>query len=115
MVDEPEPIAYTALRPGTPVHTHEGREFGIVQAVLVVEDMDLFDGIVVTTPAGKRFVDADHVGQIFTTYVLTRLSAEQAEQLPLPDRDQFQRITPATGVGASLTGKLARMLGRRRR
>jgi hypothetical protein len=79
---DPTPIAYTALQPGTPVRSSDGQEFGVVEAVLVVEELDVFDGIVVKTPQGSRFVDADQIGPIFTTYVMTKLSMEEAAQLP---------------------------------
>jgi hypothetical protein len=81
---EPVPIAYAALQPGTPVQTSDGREFGTVAAVLVDAPVDVFDGINVDTAQGPRFVDADQIGRIFTTYVCTTLSWEEAAQLPLP-------------------------------
>ena len=53
-----DPIAYTALQPGTPVQTVDGEHFATVQAVLVDEKVSVFDGIVVQTTNGTRFVDA---------------------------------------------------------
>ena len=82
MDDEPVPIAYTALQPGTPVRTSDGRELGTVAAVLVDEPVDVFDGINVTTGAGSRFVDADRIGRIFTTGVQTNLSWDEVADLP---------------------------------
>ena len=79
------PIAYTALQSGTPVQTTDGYQFATVQVVLVDEKVSVFDGIVVQTAQGTRFVDADQVGSIYTTYVRTTLSVEQAANLPLPD------------------------------
>lgn len=78
---EPVPIAYTALQPGTPVQTSDGREFGTVAAVLVDAPVDVFDGINVRTSGGTRFVDADQIGQIFTTHVCTTLSWEETAGL----------------------------------
>ena len=82
MPDEPDPIAYTALQPGTPVHTSDGHPFATVQAVLVDEKVSVFDGIVVQLAEDTRFVDADLIGSIYTTHVRTTLSAEQAANLP---------------------------------
>jgi hypothetical protein len=82
MTVDPSPIAYTALQPGTPVQSNDGGQFGTVAAVLVVEDLDVFDGINVETPQGTRFVDADQIGSIFTSHVSTTLSAEEAAGLP---------------------------------
>ena len=67
------PIAYTALQPGTAVQTSDGHPFATVQAVLVDEKVAVFDGIVVQTADGARFVDADQIGSIFTTHVCTTL------------------------------------------
>ena len=105
------PIAYTALQPGTPVHTSDGQPFATVQAVLVDEKVSVFDGIVVQTAEGTRFVDAEHVGSIYTTYVRTTLSADQAANLPLPDGSNVIDIKPAR----SMADRLGRMFGRGRR
>ena len=111
MPDAPDhPIAYTALQPGTPVQTSDGHQFATVQAVLVDEKVSVFDGIVVETAQGTRFVDADQVGSIYTTYVCTTLSAEQADNLPLPDGSTLVDIKPAR----SMRDRLGRMFGRRK-
>lgn len=106
-----DPIAYTALQPGTPVQTRDGRPFASVEAVLVDEKVAVFDGIVVKTEAGRRFVDADQIGPIFTTHVLTTLSGEQAAALPEPDGSSLIDIKP----GTSIADRLGRMFGRRGR
>jgi hypothetical protein len=109
MPDVPDhPIAYTALQPGTPVHTTDGLPFATVQAVLVDEKVAVFDGIVVQTTEGTRFVDADLIGSIYTTRVCTTLSAEQAAALPPPDGSTLIDIRPPR----SFTARLGRMFGR---
>jgi|SRR6478736_6870078 hypothetical protein len=105
------PIAYTALQPGTPVQTSDGSNFATVQAVLVDEKVSVFDGIVVQTAEGTRFVDADHIGSIYTTYVCTTLSAEQAANLPLPEGSTLVDIKPPR----SMADRLGRMFGRGKR
>ena len=105
------PIAYTALQPGTPVQTSDGQQFATVQAVLVDEKVSVFDGIVVETADGKRFVDADQIGPIYTTYVRTTLSADQAADLPLPDGSTVIDIKPP----GSMAARLGRMFGRGKR
>src|SRR3954451_21236359 len=104
-----DPIAYTALQPGTSVQTRDGDHFATVQAVLVDEKVSVFDGIVVQTVDGTRFVDADQIGSIYTAYVCTTLSAEQAANLPLPNGSNLVAIKPA-----SRTGRLGGMFGRRK-
>jgi sporulation protein YlmC with PRC-barrel domain len=105
------PIAYTALQPGTPVQTSDGQQFATVQAVLVDEKVSVFDGIVVRTAEGTRFVDADQIGSIYTAYVCTTLSAEQAVNLPVPDGSTLVDIKPAR----SMADRMARMFGRGKR
>ena len=112
MSDAPDhPIAYTALQPGTPVQTSDGYRFATVEAVLVDEKVSVFDGIVVQTPEGTRFVDADHIGSIYTGYVCTTLSVEQAANLPLPDGSTLVDIKPSR----SMSARLGRMFGRGKR
>jgi hypothetical protein len=105
------PIAYTALQPGTPVQTSDGFQFASVQAVLVDEKVSVFDGIVVQTAEGARFVDADQIGSIYATHVRTTLSAEQAANLPLPEGSTLIDIKPAR----SMVDRFGRLFGRGKR
>jgi hypothetical protein len=109
MPDAPDhPIAYTALQPGTPVQTIDGHAFATVQAVLVDERVAVFDGILVQTTEGARFVDADQIGSIYTSHVRTTLSADQAANLPHPEESTLVEIKP----GRSMADRLGRMFGR---
>ena len=111
MPDVPDhPIAYTALQPGTPVQTKDGSPVATVQQGLVDEKVSVFDGIVVLTQTGTRFVDADQVGSIHTSHVRTTLSAEQAANLPPPDGSNLVEIKPGRSLGA----RLGRLFGRRK-
>ncbi len=71
----------------------------------------MFDGIVVRTTEGPRFVDADQIDSIRTTYVRTTLSAEQAGNLPRPEGSALVEIKPARSMAA----RLGRMFGRGKR
>ena len=84
MTEEPLPIAYTALQAGTPMLSTSGAQFGTVDVVLEIPEHDLFDGIIVTTSTGRRFVDADQVVEVTTAYVRCTVSDEEAAQLPEP-------------------------------
>jgi hypothetical protein len=106
-----DPIAYTALQPGTAVQTRDGAQFATVHSVLVDEKVSVFDGIVVLSTAGTRFVDADQIESIRTSHVRTTLSVEQAANLPPPDGSNLVEIKPAR----SMTDRLGRLFGRRRR
>ena len=109
MSDQSEPIAYTALQPVTPVHTSDGRPFG---TVLIVEDVDVFDGIVNKTDEGIRFVDADHTGAMFDSHVETTLSSEEAADLPLPDQSPVYSADASDDTGESFSDRFGRMFGR---
>jgi hypothetical protein len=83
MADE-IPIAYEALTKGTPVLTTTGTEIGTVEHVLADSSLDLFDGLVVKTHSGLRFVTADQVGLITTTAVHSKVADADVANLQLP-------------------------------
>lgn len=108
-----EPIAYTALHRGTAVVSSDGQQFGTVEHVLAVDEVDVFDGIVVKTAQGARFVDAGQVGSIYPSRVETTLTAAQADQLPAPDQDAPAYDADADDdTGESLGDRFGRMFGR---
>jgi len=78
------PTSYLVLEPGTPVHASDGARLGGVKRVLAVPDDDVFDGLILDTPDGDRFVDADNVDRIHERAVVLRLSQADAEHLPDP-------------------------------
>jgi len=51
---------------------------------LQVPELDVFDGIVLTTSGGLRFADADQVADITNRYVVLNLPAEETERLGRP-------------------------------
>jgi hypothetical protein len=73
--------------------------------------VSVFDGIVVQTAEGTRFVDADQIDSIRTVCVRTTLSAEQAADLPPPDGSTLVVIKP----GKSMSDRLGRMFNRGKR
>jgi hypothetical protein len=107
--EEPTTMSYRAVGPGLPVVTHSGEQFGVVEHVLEVPELDLFDGIVVYTWTGLaavrpkseqraraemlrlgqargwlRFVDADQVAAITPGYVKCAFEMSQVADLPAP-------------------------------
>ena len=107
---QPDQIAYTGLQPGTPVQTSDEQQFGTVEAVLHVEDLDVFDGLVVQTAQGTRFVDADQVSRIFTSHVLTTLTPAEAADLPEPGQTSVYEVD--SPGGGSFGDRLGRLFGR---
>ncbi len=111
MSDDDE-ISYMALAIGTDVQSSTGTTFGTVEHVLEIPELDLFDGIVVTTQHGLRFVDRDQITQITSHVVRCALSDEEAANLPAPGGPPVYRVNALQDVGPSLTARLGRMFRR---
>jgi Mrp family chromosome partitioning ATPase len=83
--DDGPAISYKLLGRGTPVLSSDGVELGTVDQVLDNAREQIFDGIVVRTPKGTRFVDAPEVGRITERSVTLTIDAEHAAELPARD------------------------------
>jgi Mrp family chromosome partitioning ATPase len=79
--DDGYAVHYTELKPGTPVRSSDGQDVGVVAEVLDNAREHIFDGIVIDTPDGRRFVDAPEVARIFERAVVLTITAEQAKEL----------------------------------
>jgi hypothetical protein len=108
------PISYLALEVGTPVQATSGMTIGTVEHVLQIPEEDLFDGIVVKTQHGLRFVDRDQILQITKTAVHCSLSDEEAANLPAPHGTRTFHVNAAQDTGRSLSARFGRMFGRER-
>ena len=86
--DDDHQISYQALPRGVPVHTADGVPIGKVHRVLDNAREHIFDGIVVETEQGKRFVDAPEVARITRSRVTLTIDAAEAAELPPPTRPQ---------------------------
>jgi hypothetical protein len=84
MPDLGPPSSYLVLREGTPVYAGGGERIGTVEHVLAVPDEDIFDGLVLDTPAGPRFADSPLVDEIFERGVVLTIDRAAAERLPEP-------------------------------
>jgi len=111
-MDDGEPVSYEALAVRTPVLSSSGTEFGTVEHVLQIPSLDLFDGIVVKTRHGLRFVDRDQITIITTTQVRCALTDDEAAALPPPDGPAALRPDVAHDEGPSLTARFGRLFGR---
>jgi len=92
-------IAYDVLRPGTAVVDRDGAEVGTVREVLDNAREHIFDGIVVQTPDGARFVDAPEVARITDRRVTLTIDRDAVRALPAPAP---AAAVPATGVQRSV-------------
>ena len=111
-MDAETAVSYQAAGPGTPVFTRSGKEIGTLEHVLEVPSLDLFDGIVVATDWGLRFVDADQIELITVRSIRTTLDDEEAAKLPPPDGAAVYRVSVLDEIGDSLHERLGRMFRR---
>jgi hypothetical protein len=83
--DDDHQISYQALPRGVPVHASDGTRIGKVHRVHDNAREHIFDGIVVDTEQGRRFVDAPEVARITRARVTLTIDAAAAAELP-PER-----------------------------
>ena len=108
-MDHGNPISYLALEPGTDVLTRDGTRLGEVEHVLAAEDEDIFDGLVVDAEDGRRFVDAEHVDEIYERAVVLTIASDEAGQLPEPGpAPAVMEADPADAEEGPLERKLRR-------
>ena len=105
-------ISYKAAVVGTPVLSTSGAQIGTLEHVLEVPDLDLFDGIVIATGAGLRFVDADAVLEITRSHIRCGLDDAQASQLPPPEGPPVYRVDALQDTGQSFHDVLGRLFRR---
>lgn len=106
------PISYRAAQRGLPVLDSSGGHIGTLEHVLEVSDLDIFDGVVIATKHGLRFVDADQIVDIATTGIQTSLDHAQASQLPAPSGPPVYTVDALADSGHSLHDVLGRFFGR---
>lgn len=85
--DDGPAISYLALRRGARVRGSDGVEVGRVRRVQNNAREHIFDGLVVETKAGRRFVDAPEVARIAERGVTLSIpAAEVLGSSPPPSR-----------------------------
>src|SRR5690348_10765048 len=108
-----DPIAYLVLEAGATVYATDRSEIGTVKHVLFVEQEDVFDGLVIETGDGERFVDASDVDRIHERCVFTTLTPQQAAALPEGEGGApTYEADPAAGAGHSLRDYYLRLFGK---
>ena len=83
-IDPDEPVSYLALPRGTPVVASDGVAVGKVHKVQHHERERIFDGLVVQTDTGKRFVDAPEVRSMTRRQVELEIDSAAVAALPDP-------------------------------
>ena len=74
------------------------RPVGTVRRAQETGREHIFDGIVIDTKRGKRFVDAPEVGRIAERAVTLTITAAEAAELPVPGGGMRARMDQATTV-----------------
>ena len=82
MEDYGDAIGYKVLKRGTSVRSSDGVEIGTVRRVQDNAREHIFDGIVIDTADGSRFVDAPEVSRIYERAVVLTITADDARELP---------------------------------
>jgi DNA uptake protein ComE-like DNA-binding protein len=83
-MDEGPPSSYLLLAKDTPVFGSDGGVVGKVKEVLCDPGDDIFDGLVLTTSLGDRYLEAGDVTAIHERGVDVSIAAADVSQLPLP-------------------------------
>jgi hypothetical protein len=105
-------VSYRAAVPGSPVLTRSGKEIGTLEHVLVVPGPDIFDGIVVATDWGLRFIDAGRVDLITIRNIRCSLDDAEAGRLPPPNGSAVYTVSALDEIGDSLHERLGQMFRR---
>ena len=111
---EGTPVSYAGATKGTPVLSSSGSKIGTLDHVLAVSDLDIFEGIVIATHHGIRFVDADHITQITTAQIRCNLTDDEAAKLTPPDGPPVYTVDALDGSGHELHDVIRRLFGRTR-
>ena len=109
-MDEGAPISYQVLDPGVPVYSLEGDRLGTVDHVMAAGSLDIFHGIVMRSPDGRRFIAADQVASLHERGVDLRIDAAAAAGLPEPHGSAPARHVHEPGLKPSRWSHIVDML-----
>jgi hypothetical protein len=96
--DDGHAISYKVLRRGTPVRSSDGVQVGTVRRVQENARENIFDGIVIDTKQGPRFVDAPEVARIAERGVTLTIEAAEVTTLPEQASAVAERMKMSTTV-----------------
>ena len=105
MSEHGDPIAYTALQPGTAILSSDGQELGVVERAIANAKENIFDGIVMRAGDRRVWVDAPEVARIFERAVILSLDAGAAVELA-----EYEPGAP-TYRANTRSGRLGRFFG----
>ncbi len=111
MSEDARPVSYEGVRVGVPVLTLAGQRFGTLVRVLEIPSEDLFDGVIVETHDGHRFVDRDQISEITAEYIRCALDEAAAADLPEPSGTAAFDADAGYGEGNSFRDWVHRTFG----
>lgn len=101
--DDGHAVHFSELKRGTPIYSSDEIVVGEVVEALDTGHNNIFDGLVIKTPAGeRRFVDAPEVARTAERAVTLTITAEEAKALEPPRK---QRIFRSRSLLGRLTGR----------
>ena len=111
MSDTAEPVSYEGVPVGVPMLTSSGQQFGTLEKVLEIPSEDLFDGVIIKTGRGRRFVDRDQISEITTQYIKCDLDDQAAANLPEPSGAPVEEADARYGEGSTFREWVHRTFG----
>ena len=111
--DRGAPIAYMVLEEGTAVQGRDGERVGTVKRVLADAGTDIFDGLILDTDDGDRFVDAPQVAELYERLVILDMTAADAQRLPEPTASPAAVDLDADDIAGDTTGDKVRDAAKR--
>jgi uncharacterized protein YrrD len=91
------PVAYLALKDGTPVYDRTGERIGVLEHVIADEPTDIFEGLVVHTlplPGRHLFADRDQIAALHERGVLLSVEREKLHDPRQKSTRQTNRDDP---------------------
>lgn len=73
-------ISYKVLKKGTVVRSADGIEIGTVRSVEEAKREQMFDGLVIDTKEGRKFIDAPEIARIAERGVTCTFDAKDADK-----------------------------------
>jgi len=96
--DDGHAISFKVVKRGTPVRSSDGVQVGTVRRAQETGREHIFDGIVIDTKDGKRFVDAPEVARIAERAVTLTITAAEAAEPPPPGGGMRARVDHSTTI-----------------
>lgn len=111
MTEDAQPVSYEGATHGVPMLSSTGTQFGTLEKVLEIPSEDLFDGVIVSTSHGRRFVDRDQIAQITTEYIRCTIDDDSVAALPEPSGSAVFEADAGYGEGNSFREWVHRTFG----